>query len=738
MGAGATVIRRGVEREALPQMSKLECALYLAERGFYVFPVQSNGKLPLISKFYERATRDPETIRGFWFNDPDRNIGISTTQFGDDKALIVIDVDVKSGKRGFESIMSLELDGKYFPETMQVTTPSGGVHMFYVADSARRQGVNVFGSGLDVRSHHGYVVAHGSTTEDGAYRLSRDVPLAKAPIWMVRDLSSPLERAGSVEIPENVDRDGAQAQAREYLKTAAISVQGAGGDDNLFRVIARCKDFGVAPLEIVELLQEDWNDRCVPPWSHEELVNKVHNVFRYGKQIVGVSAPEVVFKDLKRETPEGETLHPFDELNAEFSFVKTGAFILQETTDQEGKFLIQHLTQAEFHGWFANRKIQVGDKRPQALSKLWMEWAGRRQYENVVFAPERDPGPRFYNLWRGFVVDPAASSDGEAVRMFLDHVLNNVCAGDLVLYTWLIGWFADMMQNPWKKTRTAIVLRGVKGAGKNACLEIVGNLLGIHCFVADDERYLLGNFNAHLEYNLFFILDEASWAGDKKAEGRLKGLITGKHHNIERKGREVYRVANLSRIAIIGNETWLVPATEDERRFAVFDVGNARKGDKAYFDALFGAMEKGGYAQLLRYLLDFDLTGIDVNVAPNTSGLIKQKIASLRMELEWWHECLSMNMLAGSKNDDPFPDRIPLSRLYDTFVAWADARKIHTRRPGKNTFADSLRKVAPSYQNLKGSKTDPEGQIWSMRNPGIAKLREEWEKFIGGKYEWND
>jgi hypothetical protein len=92
-----------------------------------------------------------------------------------------------------------------------------------------------------------------------------------------------------------------------------------------------------------------------------------------------------------------------------------------------------------------------------------------------------------------------------------------------------------------------------------------------------------------------FALDEAFWSGDKQAEGVLKDLITGRDHVIEHKGKEPYSVANKTRVVIIGNEDWLIPASHDERRFAFFDVGDGRKQDRAFFQSMREGMEAGGY-----------------------------------------------------------------------------------------------------------------------------------------------
>ena len=72
-----------------------------------------------------------------------------------------------------------------------------------------------------------------------------------------------------------------------------------------------------------------------------------------------------------------------------------------------------------------------------------------------------------------------------------------------------------------ERAGTAIVLRGLMGTGKTVLGDVMGSLVAPHYFLVDDPRYVTGQFNAHMSACLLLQADEAVWARDKTAEGRL-------------------------------------------------------------------------------------------------------------------------------------------------------------------------------------------------------------------------
>jgi hypothetical protein len=732
----------------------LESALDLAARGFWIFPIKpwdpehagqaDNGKKPAHVGWQAEATRDPAKLTK-WFSRKPYNIGIFTSKFGDGEALCVVDIDVKKGKRGDHTLLQLEFQGMEFPPTLGQATPTGGSHLVYRCAAPLRQGADVLGTGLDIRSKGGYIVGPGSIIEDKTYNQAQGPALpAVCPTWLVDRLGVDRGRARVDRVPVvGVDPDRAVQRAQAYLTKAAGAVLGSRGS-TAYKVAAQLSEYGCTSAQAYDLMSEHWNAKCDPPMPLEDLSESIDHAFRYCRAQPGSAAAEAVFDEV--DAPEADAPaakgHPFAEISREYAFIKAGAFVMQETTDEEGNFTTERLAVADFHAWFANKPWARAQEKPKPISVHWMEWANRRQYDGVVFMPEKDMGPRWYNLWRGFTVAPAPGpAHHPALDLFLEHALKNVCGNSPELFRWLMGWFAHMVQRPWEKPLVATVFKGAKGVGKNALIERVGYLLGPHFLVADDERYLLGNFNSHLESNLCFVLDEAAWAGDKRAEGKLKGLITGSKHLIEHKGKEARTRKNLSRIVILGNEEWLVPASQDERRFAVFHVGDGRLQDRAFFIAMREGMEQGGYAHLLRYLFDYDLTGIEVNDAPNTQALVEQKHASLEPLEAWWLDCLFSGEIAGGDFGGVWPPSIPSNRLRESFKRWASSKNVSkSRLPTDKAFGTRLKKVAPHFTKDKASAAAVKAgeTTYKYPNPGLEVLRADWENYIGGEVEWTD
>ncbi len=709
-------------------------AIIKANSYFKVFPLGAMSKLPAIKNYAQEATRDPAKLAYWNKKFPDGNVGIPTDE------LLVVDSDNKGTKKGRDEILRLDSEGKHLPETFEQLTPTNGNHFFYHPDSPVRQGVDVLGRGLDIRAKGGYVVGFGSKLPNGIYSAIPR-PIRSAPEWLVDECKRAREAAPPAT-PEQlalIEPARAIERAIRYLLTEApIATSGENGDQCTFAVAAKLKDIGCDAGTAAFLLLEHWNDRCIPPWTPEDIDHKVANAFKYGKNPAGIDAPEIQFASV---TSEPKPPDEIDKLNKDHAYIAgNSGFVIHETKNEKDKPFVEVIDLTTFHTNEAAKTYGEG-KNIQPLTRAWIKSPRRRTYQKLVFSPERKVPDNFYNLWKGFTVTPldvAPTPRAEkAFQAFMSHVKENICCGSEELTTWLLAYFGHMIQKPWELPLVSIALRGKKGVGKNAFIDRLGYFLGASYTTLSNRKNLSSNFNAILENKVMVVLDEAFWSGDKQNEGVLKAWVTAPEHVIERKGHEHYPVANCMRLIILANDDWVVPASPDERRFAVFDVGEGKMQNTHFFREMREGMEAdnaNGYRLLLKYLKELDISPFTVGVAPNTQGLLIQKHQTLSPLIRWWYDCLQVGEILGSDFTGGWPESIKGDSLRKALNSELQERNIRTRIPSSVGTTAELKMLCPSlYSKVKRVENDV-GRYYQL--PPLAQARKEWEKYIGHEEEW--
>lgn len=271
-------------------------------------------------------------------------------------------------------------------------------------------------------------------------------------------------------------------------------------------------------------------------------------------------------------------------------------------------------------------------------------------------------------------------------------------------------------------------------------MNIIGHLLGCHFLSTAKRRHLIGDFNSHLENLLLLVANEAFWHGDHQVEGILKDLVTGQTHVIERKGQEPYEVANLLRLVVMGNEHVLIPASSDERRWAAFLVTLKRlkpltSEARSFFREMRLGMEAGGYRLLLRFLMDYDLSGVDVDAAPDTELLHEQKIEGLDPFHQWWRESLANGRLELSDfGGEEWQTKVPKDAVRDAYRRYRRERNINGREPQETAIGKLLRACAPSAYSSKDRQGERRVNVYRL--PDLETAKAEWEAFIGHEGGW--
>lgn len=426
-------------------------------------------------------------------------------------------------------------------------------------------------------------------------------------------------------------------------------------------------------------------------------------------------------------------------LNKRHAFIP-GKGIIRE--DGAGGFML--LAPRQFHDWSANKgewtKTATGADKFTPHSQIWMQSEHRREFDSIVFDPTGE-SRGCYNLWRGFTKHERGA---ETCDRFLDHLYENVARGNDAHYDWILGWMAHMIQQPGEKPGTALVLKGAPGVGKSSVGEHTGALVARHYAKVSTPRGLVGQFNAHLASALLVHLEESFWSGDKIAENDLKEKITGPTFNLEKKGHDVIQLASFHRYLITSNERWSVPARHDERRYAVFHVGDGRAKDGDYFGAMAREMKAGGYRDLLRRLERYDLSRVDVRTIPQTKALAAEKITGLRGFGAWWHEVLSEGVAPGAEAeqfDGPAPDwseralTVRTEDLRESLEVWMRGRRHHGDLPTLEMFGRDLRELCPGAKRVQRRVKGKHVRFYAL--PALATSRAEFEQWLDSKVDWS-
>jgi len=443
----------------------------------------------------------------------------------------------------------------------------------------------------------------------------------------------------------------------------------------------------------------------------------------------------------------GNANSELDDINKKYFVVKDGnkTVVAEECHDEAMDRRMHHMMSfTAFRDFFSNQQVLIGfdaQGNPQVikLGVWWLSHASRRQFERMVFKPIGKTPEGHYNLWQGFRVDPVAGS----WELLKEHILTEVCHGVEEHQEWVLDWMAHAVQQPDKQAEVAMVLQGKRGVGKGILARALGHLFGQHFLHVSQPKHILGHFNQHLRDCVLLFADEAFWAGDKQGEGVLKTIITEPTLTIEGKGRDVVQTRNMLHIIVASNSDWVVPAGLEERRFAVFEVGDGKMQDRKHFGKIQKELASGGYEAMLHELMHRDFSDRDIRNVPITKGLVNQKLESLPPELGWWLKLLKEGELPAHCK---WGSHVVTASLHAAYIE--DMKELGiNRRLNQVHFTRRLKRMIPDTASsgvqlrikLEGIGEYGEASVkraWGYTLPDLEECRCFMEGQLGEALDW--
>jgi P4 family phage/plasmid primase-like protien len=217
---------------------------------------------------------------------------VATEELVNEPATRVLDLDARKTagipETSFEHVGYIQ---QALPDTFTVST-GRGAHVyfqwpkFYVRNSSGSLAPQV-----DVRGDGGYVVAPGSLHKGGRIYQACGSPdeVADAPAWLLawpglrlQTSAGPGKEAGdNAPIPVDVNTERGQKSlkaAQTWLAEEEPCISGDGGQRMIWGVANQLMRHYLLPIDAAfDLLNEDYNGRCVPPWSGAELMHTLEN-----------------------------------------------------------------------------------------------------------------------------------------------------------------------------------------------------------------------------------------------------------------------------------------------------------------------------------------------------------------------------------------------------------------------------------------------------------------------------
>jgi hypothetical protein len=153
----------------------------------------------------------------------------------------------------------------------------------------------------------------------------------------------------------------------------------------------------------------------------------------------------------------------------------------------------------------------------------WKDWAGRREYSALTYAPgaEQITSDGRLNSCSGWGCESIKHDDVFMFEWVLDRLIPNQ-----LMRAWVIKWLGHMIQRPSEKVMSALVFYGPQKTGKSLLTELLELVVGSSNCQTIGNSELSSTFTEWAANKLLIIAEEVSGLDPKHDGNRLKCLIT--------------------------------------------------------------------------------------------------------------------------------------------------------------------------------------------------------------------
>lgn len=316
---------------------------------------------------------------------------------------------------------------------------------------------------------------------------------------------------------------------------------------------------------------------------------------------------------------------------AGFTYVTDANVILTSTGQQLGP--------EQFKNRYGGSVFVMDSANDKTTDNAWLAFTHSRatrmpKVDHSAFRPDLDPGILWENEGESFVNSYrrlAIQRTKADVRPFIAHL--EKLLPDRRDRQIMISYMAAVVQYPGKKFQWSPLLQGVPGNGKSLLSKCVAEAVGWRYTHSAKAEQITEKYNSWLLNKVLIIVEDVYTPHDKsEIFETLKPMITDRRQPIRAMQRAEMTMDVCANFILNSNHKDAIRKTDTDRRICPLFTAQQSKDDmkrdgmdKAYFSALYGWLDKGGYAAVSEYLATYDIPaefGLSclLSMAPDTSS----------------------------------------------------------------------------------------------------------------------
>jgi hypothetical protein len=565
-----------------------------------VFPVHKRN--PQLKEWPDKATIDTDQIEE-WFNGKFKycdSFGVCPKA-----EAFVIDIDVKEGKKGKESLATLREKFGLDVRTLAVKTQSGGLHLYYqypnIPDSKYVMSITNWMEldGIDIRGNRGFVVG---PTPANNYKLIQDISMAQiGPIKERLPIGNIVKERVNTKSAEALINESEVSSLRGNIPE---SIDQGERHDTLIRLMASWArkvsyDNAVILLEVAisrcdgdDITMEDYLPRLDDTYSKFEPMIEDKLDWMLDNLVLISSGPRVYDRS---KPPNIATL--------KLSEARTS-----------------------FANWLIWEEKADGSQKPSPAFDRWIKHTDRRMSGFIGYKPIGEEnyfdsviGTEVINSYRG--PDHKILSNTIDIEPFIEF-MNYLLEEDASI---MMDWIAHLVQRPYlKMTWSPVLVSTHEGLGKNFLFNIVSHLVGHWNTKNVSAGVFNKTFNTFLSSSVLILINELEEIDSRKRYeivSKLKSYITESTQTIEPKGVDPYSAEIFANFILFSNREDALHIKDDSRRFLVH-INHQNPRSEAYYSKLFDWLSNGGHESVYRFMAERNVSEFPYKGrAPHTDSM---------------------------------------------------------------------------------------------------------------------